>query len=188
MPRIRRGPGGKRVRAGGGRTRKQDCCCVECDPFPSAQAVVEYLRDNGFEPVVIVEGSDFTDICSTGNCSPIIGTYVLPFDFINPSGGGWVIEWRDTFTMTVCGSSASIVVRVQMFVVASGPTDFAVQVVLTIVSSGTAVVMQWTKSFTIANCEQIFSGIQLFLPAVNTAGGFRRCYTILADDPVELNL
>jgi hypothetical protein len=187
MPRIRRGGG--RLRAGGGRTRNEDCCC-DCTPWSSVLEFVEYLRDNGHEPTVIVEGSDFTNACLSGNCNPIIGTYTLPFDFINPTGSGnYEIDWADSFTLVVCGVSRTIFVRVQMFVVSSGPSQFAVDVFLNITNSGgSPIAMVWNENFILDNCQQILGGLELLLLATNQSGGTRRCYTTLADGPVDLFL
>jgi hypothetical protein len=183
MPRIRRG--GKRIRgSNGGRTRNEDCCCGDCTET-TPQGIAEYIRDNAIQPTFTIEGTDYTDVCASGNCSPIAGTYSLPFDFIFHSGGGnYEVDWSDTFTLTTCGTSRSIFVRLQMFITTAG----GVTVALSVNSSfSTPIDMYWVKGFTWSTCNDILS-LSGSLDPEDRSGGSKRCYTLATNGSVDFSI
>lgn len=183
MPRIRRG--GKRIRgSNGGRTRNEDCCCGDCSET-TPQGIAEYIRDNAIQPTFTIEAADYTDACASGDCSPVAGTYSLPFDFILHTGSGnYEIDWRDTFTMTTCGVSRSIFVRVQVFIITTGSVD----VVVNLQSSGAnPILMRWTESFAWVTCDDILT-LAGDLAPTNTSGSGRTCYTLTTDGSVAFTM
>ena len=84
MSRIKRG--GARVRAGGGRTRKEDCCCGE--PVPCATINDEPTRATWEVSYEIFGLSIGSEACG-GACNsvnPLAG--VVPYN-----GGGFSLDW-----------------------------------------------------------------------------------------------
>lgn len=72
MTRIRRG--GQRVRAGGGRTRKEDCCCQ-----PTCSEIQDPSFRSGWEASVQFNSLSIGSALCAGTCSNIPLSSVLPY-------------------------------------------------------------------------------------------------------------
>lgn len=110
MPRIRRG--GRRLRAEGGRTRKQDCCCDSCDAA-TAEELKDYLVAVSARVTLTITSDDYLAAC----CSALAGTWELPIFSVTPFFSGWNVVFKDSFAgVTICGSSRTVTPEVLVFI------------------------------------------------------------------------
>jgi hypothetical protein len=92
MSRIRRG--GVRLRAGGGRTREQDCCCtVTCGQINDS------TWRSALEASYVINNLTFANDCS-GTCVSSYSPGVLPYD----NHDGTTNDWRERFILSSCTS------------------------------------------------------------------------------------
>lgn len=163
------------------------CCCVEeggCTAT-TAQQVAEYIRDNGILATLVVSADDYTDACGAGDCSALAGSYTPAFDSISDNGlGTWAVEWVDTYTITTCGVSRTITVRIQLFITPLLASDF----LATLNSSlSIPVRLDYENSFPTETCDEIL-GINDVLDPVNASGSGRTCYTLVTDGSAGISL
>lgn len=71
----RRKVDGKRLRAGGGRTRNEDCCCCVCSAFYACLEVsgTAWVRDMEIDVAGVTNGS-----CAFGNCAAFLNNTIMP--------------------------------------------------------------------------------------------------------------
>ena len=135
--------------------RRRCCCKTESGcTETTAQGIAEYLRDN-FLAQIVVESGDFLHTCPSGNCTPVIGTYTLPFNFLASSFGTYEVEWRDSFPgLTICGAFTTLSAWATFGI--SGPVSglFTITYKFNATTpSGVNVNAQWSLPTSLASCN-----------------------------------
>lgn len=167
MPRIRRG--GKRIRgSNGGRTRNEECCCdaPPCEADTPAE-VAQYIVDNAWRAQLVVTSDDYSDSCGAGDCSALAGTYTLPYHSTTTFATvGRTVIFRDTFTLTICGTSRSVTAEVQVNIGVFGPNLFVSGGGYLNDAASLYVDADWEDSFGVLTCQEIIEITNQALPSL----------------------
>lgn len=158
----------------------EDCC--EDDPPPceadTPEEVAQYIVDNAWQAQLVVTSDDYSDSCASGDCGPLAGTYTLPYHSTTTFATvGRTVIFRDTFSLTICDATRSIIAEVQVNIGVLG-SDLNVSAGGYLGDASNAWVDTiWEDTIGLLTCQEIIEITNQALQALTPAASGAECKT-----------